>query len=78
MANRHRKRCSISLIIGASLVAQEAKNLPAMRGVDSIPGSGKSPGEVNGYPLLYSCLENSMDRGAWWTTVHGVEKYKSK
>ena len=78
MANRHRKRCSISLIIGASLVAQEAKNLPAMGGVDLIPGSGKSPGEVNGYPLLYSCLENSMDRGAWRTTVHGVEKYKSK
>ena len=38
-----------------------------------IPGSGRSPGEGNGYPLQYSCLENSMDRGAWWTTVHGVE-----
>ena len=32
----------------------------------SIPGSGRSPGEGNGYPLQYSCLENSMDRGAWW------------
>ena len=40
----------------------------------SIPGSGKSPGEGNGNPLQYSCLENSMDRGAWWATVHGVEK----
>ena len=34
--------------------------------------SGRSPGEGNGYPLQYSCLENSMDRGAWLTTVHGV------
>ena len=40
----------------------------------SIPGSGNSPGEGNGYPLQYSCLENSMDRGAWWATVHGVTK----
>ena len=40
----------------------------------SIPGSGPSPGERNGYPLQYSCLENSMDRGAWWATVHGLAK----
>ena len=40
----------------------------------SIPGLGRSPGEGNGYPLQYSCLENSMDRGAWWATVHGVTK----
>ena len=39
---------------------------------DSIPGSGRSPGEGNGYPLRYSCLENSMDRGAWQATVHGI------
>ena len=38
----------------------------------SIPGSGRSPGEGNGYPLQYSCLENSMDRGAWCVIVHGV------
>ena len=37
-----------------------------------IPGSGRSPGEGNGYPLQDSCLENSMDRGAWRATVHGV------
>ena len=36
--------------------------------------SGKSSGEGNGYPVQYSCLENSMDRGAWWTTVHGVTR----
>ena len=37
-----------------------------------ISGSGRSPGEGNGSPLQYSCLENSMDRGAWWATVHEV------
>ena len=38
----------------------------------SIPGSGRSPGEGNGTPLQCSCLENPMDRGAWWAAVHGV------
>ena len=41
----------------------------------SIPGSGTSPGDENGYPLQYSCLENSMDTGAWGATVHGVAKF---
>ena len=40
----------------------------------SIPGSGRSPKEGDGNPLQYSCLENSMDRGAWQTTAHGVAK----
>ena len=40
--------------------------------VSSVPGSGRSPGIGNGSALQYSCLENSMDRGAWWATVHGV------
>ena len=49
------------------------KNLPANAGdLGSIPGSGRSPGEGHGYPLQYSCSENSMARGAWQTTVHGV------
>ena len=39
-----------------------------------IPGSRRSPGEGNGNPLQYSCLENPMDRGAWWATVHGVTR----
>ena len=39
-----------------------------------IPELGGFPGEGNGNPLQYSCLKNSMDRGAWWTTVHGVPK----
>ena len=42
--------------------------------VGSIPGSGRSPGEGNGNPLQYSCLKNSMDRGAWRATVYGVTK----
>ena len=37
-----------------------------------IPGSGRSPGEISGNPLQYSCLENPTDRGAWWDTVHKV------
>ena len=41
---------------------------------DSVSGLGRSPGEGIGHPLQYSCLENSMDRGAWWATVHGVSK----
>jgi len=39
-----------------------------------ISGLGRSPGEGNGYPLQYSCLENSMDKGAWWAIVYGVAK----
>ena len=54
------------------------KNPPASAGgardVDSIPGSGRFPGEGNGNPLQYSCLGNPMDRGAWWVTVHGATK----
>ena len=58
-----------------SLMTQTVKNLPANAGdPGSIPGSEKSPGEGNGYPLQYSCLENPMDRGAWWATVQGVAK----
>ena len=40
----------------------------------SVPGARRSPGEGNGYPLQYSCLENVMDRRAWWGTVCGVTK----
>ena len=54
------------------------KNVPAgagsTRDSGSIPGSGISPGEGNGNPLQYSCLENPVDRGAWQATVLGVSK----
>ena len=51
------------------------KNLPANAGdAGSIPGLARSPGGGNGNPLQYSCLENPMDRGAWWAIVHGVSK----
>ena len=59
-------------------MALVVKNLPAnaedAREASSIPGSGRSPEEGNGYPLQYSCLENSMDRGVWWAMVHSVAK----
>ena len=55
--------------------ATVAKNPPANAGdPDSIPGLGRSPGEGNGKPLQYSCLETPTDRGAWQATVHGVTK----
>ena len=51
------------------------KNLPAITGhMGSIPGSGRYPGEGNGKPFQYSCLENPIDGGAWQTTVHRVSK----
>ena len=54
------------------------KNPPANAGdarhAGSIPGSGKSLGVGNGNPLQYTCMENSMDRGAWWAAVHGITK----
>ena len=52
-----------------------AKNLPASaEDAGSVPGLGRSPGEGNGNPLPYSCLENATDRGAWRAIVHGVAK----
>ena len=58
------------------------KNPPANAGdvkdMDSIPGSGRSPGEGNGSPPQYSCLENPVDRGAWSATVHGVAKSQTR
>ena len=51
------------------------KNLPANAGdTGSIPRLGRSPGQGNGNPLQHPCLENLMDRGAWWAAVHGVTK----
>ena len=62
----------------ASQVALVVKNLPvnagAIRDVGLIPGWGRSPGEEHGNTLQYSCLENSMDRAAWWAPVYRVAK----
>ena len=56
-------------------VGSEAKASACNVGdLDSIPGSGRPPGEGNGNPLLYSCLENPMDIEAWWAIVHGIAK----
>ena len=64
------------------MVVLIVKNLPAnagdIRDACSIPGLGRSPGEGNGNPLQYSCLENPMDRGAWWFTVHRVAKSRTQ
>ena len=55
------------------------KNPPAHAGdPGSIPGSGRSPGEGNGNPLQHFCLENPMDRGAWWAAAHGVAKSRTR
>ena len=58
------------------------KNLTAnaedVRHLGVIPGSGRSPGGGHGNPLQYSCLENPMDRGAWWAMVHGVAKSQTQ
>ena len=55
------------------------KNLPVHAGdVGSIPGLGRSPGEGNGNPRQYSCLENPMDGRAWWATVHEVAKNRTQ
>ena len=57
------------------LGGSDGKESPCNAGdLGLILGLGRSPGGGNGNPLQYSCLENSMDRGAWWATVHGVAK----
>ena len=58
---------------GAS--GKEPASAGDIRDVGLIPESRRSPGEENGNPLQYSCLENSMDREAWWVTVHGVTEW---
>ena len=66
---------SISGFPGGSEVKASASNVEDL---GSIPGSGRSPGEGNGNPLQSSCLENPIDRGAWWATVHGVAKSQTR
>ena len=65
--------------MGASRVVLVIKNPPTNVGdVGSIPGLGRSPGGGHGNPHQYSCLENPMDRRAWWATVHRVAKIRTQ
>ena len=64
-------RLGYKILLGSSDSKESACNA---RDLGSVPGLGRSPGEGNGYPLWYSCLENSMSREAWWATVHGFAK----
>ena len=59
---------------GGTMVKNPPANAGDARDAGSILESGRSPGAENGNLLQYSCLENSMDRGAWWAAVHGVTK----
>ena len=63
---------------GGSAVKNPPANAGDTRDVGLIPGSGRSPREGNGNSLQYSFLGNSMDRGAWWATVHGVTKSQTQ
>ena len=60
------------------MVKNPSANAGEARDTAAIPGSGRSPGEGNGNPLQYSCLENSMDRRAWQATVRGVAKSQTR
>ena len=68
----------VSLSFNVDFPGAGVENLPANAGdtgdLDLIPGLGRSPGEGNGNPLQYSCLENPMDRGAWQATVHQLQE----
>ena len=73
-----RLECSVKLCsnnLGGSEVKASACNAGDL---GSIPGLGRSPGEGNSNPFQYSCLENPMDGGAWWATVHGVAKSQTQ
>ena len=72
--NRKKKKNDVIVAFMASLVAQTVKNLPAMQETPaSTPRSGRSSEEENGNPLQYPCLENPMDREAWWATTHKLQ-----
>ena len=69
-----RDRLPSPVFLGFSGGSSSEESACNVGNLGSIPGLGRSPGEVNGYSLQYSFLKNSMDRGAWWVTVHGVTK----
>ena len=63
---------------GGSVVKNLSANAGDVRDMGLIPGLGRSLGKGNGNPLQYPCLENPMDRGDWWATVHGVTKSQTR
>ena len=69
------------MTLGAPQVAPAVHNLPAnatdTRHAGLTPGSGRAPGGGHSNPIQYSCLENPMDRGTWWATVHWVVKSRT-
>ena len=70
---------SVYINFGGFLSGSDSKESACNAGDPGlIPGSGRSPGRGHDNPLQYSCLENPMDRGAWWATVHGVTKSRAQ
>ena len=69
----HQGSCRFSRLVVKTPPAKEGD----LRDSGLIPGSGRSPGEGKGNPLQYSCLENPMDWGAWWATIHGIAKSRT-
>ena len=67
-----------SLLAATSHIAKLVDSACSAGDLGSIHGSGRSPGEGNGNPLQYSCLEDPMDRGAWQATAHGVAKSRTR
>ena len=66
--------CVLIEIPGGSAIKDIPANAGDARDMGSIPRSGRSSGEENGNPVQYLCLENTMERGAWWVAIHGVTK----
>ena len=73
-----RKNTAIQILLGFPSDSDGKESTHNAGNLGSIPVLGRSPEEGNGYPLQYSCLVNSMDRGAWWATVHGVAKSRTR
>ena len=74
MANRAPSSGHQILVLVALVVKKPPANAGDIRDVGSIPGSGRFPGAEHDNPVQFSCLENPMDRGAWWATVHRIAK----
>ena len=71
----HRSQGTLCFLFPGGVSGKEsASNAGNVRDMNSIPGLGRFPGEGHGNPLQYSCLENPLDRGAWWATVHRIAK----